>query len=82
MTQVATPAYGGRMPNVPKTPARQIRIGDDWYDFDEGAKAEDTERAAVIRQFIRWYLRKPGATLPKRPPTGPWSEDRPAGEAK
>jgi hypothetical protein len=68
MTQVATPEYSRRMsPNAPKTPARQIRIGDTWYDFDAAAKAMDTERAAVIRQLIDWYIREPGAKLPDRP---------------
>ena len=68
MTQVATPGYrSGMSPNVPKTPARQIRIGETWYDFDAGAKAMGTERAAVIRQLIDWYIREPGAKLPDRP---------------
>lgn len=67
MTQVATPPYAGRMPNAPKTPARQIRIGDKWYDFDAGAKSMDTERAAVIRELIDWYIGEPGAKLPKKP---------------
>jgi len=67
MDRVATPTYSSRMPNAPKTPARQIRIGDDWYDFDAGAKSLDTERAAVIRELIAWYLREPGAKLPERP---------------
>ncbi|MFD7554126.1 hypothetical protein ACFV9E_06250 [Streptomyces sp. NPDC059835] len=55
------------MPNAPKTPARQIRIGDAWYEFDAAAKAMGTERATLIREFIDWYLRKPGAKLPSRP---------------
>lgn len=68
MTQVATPGYGsGMSPNQPKTPARQVRIGETWYDFDAAAKAMGTERAAVIRDLIDWYLREPGAVLPKRP---------------
>lgn len=68
MTQVATPGYGQRMsPNQPKTPPRQIRIGDTWYDFDAAAKAMGTERATVIRQLIDWYIREPGAELPERP---------------
>lgn len=68
MTQVATPGYGsGMSPNQPKTPPRQIRIGDEWYEFDTAAKSMDTERAALIREFIAWYLRKPGAKLPARP---------------
>ncbi|MFI5831066.1 hypothetical protein ACIA6C_28095 [Streptomyces sp. NPDC051578] len=54
-------------PNSPKTPARQVRIGDAWYDFDAAAKAMGTERAAVIRDLIDWYIREPGAALPERP---------------
>lgn len=68
MTLVATPGYrSGMSPNAPRTPARQIRIGDEWFEFDEAAKSMDTERAALVRQFIAWYLRKPGAELPERP---------------
>lgn len=70
MTQVATPGYGsGMSPNQPKTPPRQVRIGDEWYEFDAAAKGAGTERAALIREFIAWYLRKPGAKLPERPKT-------------
>lgn len=69
---VATPGYGSRMPNAPKTPARQIRIGDEWYDFDAAAKSQGTERATLIREFIAWYLRKPGAKPPKRPEVDEW----------
>jgi hypothetical protein len=54
-------------PNQPKTPPRQIRIGDAWYDFDAAAKAMGTERATVIRELIDWYIREPGAKLPERP---------------
>lgn len=71
MTHVATPRYGSRMsPNQPKTPARQVRIGEEWYEFDVEAKRAGTERAALIREFIAWYLRKPGAKLPTRPTPG------------
>lgn len=76
MTQVATPGYGQRMsPNAPKTPARQIRIGDEWYDFDRAAKAAGTERAALVREFIAWYLRQPGAKLPARPSAESWADE-------
>ncbi|RLU81086.1 hypothetical protein CTZ27_33120 [Streptomyces griseocarneus] len=61
------------MPNAPKTPARQMRIGEEWLAFDDAAKSQGTERAAVVRSFIAWYLRRPGAKLPERPPVGPWS---------
>jgi hypothetical protein len=54
------------------TPPRQIRIGDDWYDFERATKAMGTERAEVIRDFIAWYLRRPGVTQPKRPDVSDW----------
>lgn len=59
-------------PNVPKTPPRQIRIGDEWYDFDLAAKAQGTERATLVREFIAWYLRQPDAKLPARPDVKAW----------
>lgn len=78
MTQVATPGYvQGMSPNVPKTPPRQIRIGDEWYAFDRAAKAQGSERATLVRQFIAWYLREPGAELPERPAVESW-RDAPA----
>jgi hypothetical protein len=46
-------------------PIAEIRVAkDDWADF----RAVNLRRApAVIREFIRWYLRRPGAKLPQRP---------------
>lgn len=56
------------------TPPRQIRIPDDeWLPFDEATKAVGEPRAAVVRELIRWYMRRPGAKLPPRPDAGPWS---------
>ncbi len=56
------------MPNAPKTPARQMRISDeDWSDFESAAASQETDRATLVREFIAWYLRRPGAKLPKRP---------------
>lgn len=75
MPPVATRRYGSRMPNAPKTPARQIRIGDEWYDFDAAAKAQDTDRATLIREFINWYLNEPGARLPDRPDRRMWDAE-------
>lgn len=80
MPPVATPGYGSRMPNVPKTPARKIRIGDQWYEFDAAAKAQGTDRATVVREFIDWYLREPGAKLPDRPARAVW--EKPEGDEK
>jgi len=56
------------MPNAPKTQPRQMRIPDaEWTDFDAAAKSMDSDRASEVRAFIAWYLRRPGAKLPKRP---------------
>lgn len=67
-------------PKPTHTPPRQMRIPDDeWLPFDEAAKAAGTVRAEEVREFIRWYLRRPGAKLPTRPDAGPWS--KPAAEA-
>jgi hypothetical protein len=57
---------------------RQMRIPDDeWIPFEAATKKQHPEgrspRAAVVRQFIRWYMRRPGAKLPERPPAGPWT---------
>lgn len=72
--------------NPPHTPPRQMRIPDDeWLPFDAAAKAQGQTRAAVTRELIRWYMRRPGAKLPVRPEAGPWSapatgqDDAPAG---
>jgi hypothetical protein len=48
------------------TTPRPVRIPqEDWDDF--GALVGDRERSRLIREFIAWYLRRPKATLPKRP---------------
>lgn len=39
----------------------------DWEDLEEATKGRGTDRSTVIRDFIRYYLRRPGAKLPKRP---------------
>lgn len=48
------------------TPNRVIRLGGEWDELGEAAGKR--ERANVIKQFVRWYLRYPGAKLPERPP--------------
>lgn len=67
-----------------KTPAdyeksKNIRVpnAEEWAPFLEATKVMHPEgrspRAAVLREFIRWYMHRPGAKLPKRPEPGPWS---------
>jgi hypothetical protein len=64
---------GPDKPDRHTTPRKPLSIGDDlWVPFGERAGAKN--RSAVLRQFVRWYLRLPGATLPRRPPA-PSSED-------
>jgi hypothetical protein len=42
-----------------------VRMGADlWRAFGEVA---EPDRSAVVREFIRWYVREPGAKMPHRP---------------
>ncbi|NDK24712.1 hypothetical protein FSY75_09525 [Streptomyces sp. TR1341] len=57
---------------------RKFRAPDDeWNGFGDATKAQHPQgrspRGQVLREFIRWYMRRPGAKLPVRPPAGPWS---------
>jgi hypothetical protein len=40
-----------------------------WVDFGEAAASAEpaADRSELLRQFIDWYRRKPGARLPQRP---------------
>ena len=69
MQTVRTPGRLGRVPNKPKTQHRSVRIDDpEWNDAEQATRRMGTDRAKIINQFIRWYLRRPGAKLPERPP--------------
>ena len=49
------------------TTNRVVRMDDaDWSDL--GVAAGVRHRAQVIRELVRWYLRRPGAKLPERTP--------------
>ena len=51
-------------------PHTSFRIEADlWKRF--GALVGEKNRAALLRDFIRWWLRIPGAKLPPRPPLPP-----------
>jgi hypothetical protein len=66
------------MPNAPKTPVSRFRIdADEWAAFGE-AVPEDTDRSAVLRQFVAWYLHRPGVKAVKRqaPPATPVENPR------
>ena len=52
-------------PKTGQIPLQNLRINqDDWDDMRAilGRKAPE-----IVREFIRWYLRRPGARLPARP---------------
>lgn len=54
------------------TKHRSVRLEDDlWEQLAPAAKASGFDRSGVIRQFVRWYLRVPGAKLPQRPTAEP-----------
>jgi hypothetical protein len=57
-------------PRTGEMPIQHVRaLDDDWADLDT---ASDGERPEVVRDLIRWYLRRPGARLPDRPPANDW----------
>ena len=49
------------------TKHRSIRIEDDlWSALEPAAKSVGLDRSGLIRQFVRWFLRVPGAKHPQR----------------
>lgn len=49
----------------PRTPLQNIRVDRDlWETFRRTA---EPNRSAVLREYIRWYVREPGAKMPRRP---------------
>ncbi|WP_217164260.1 hypothetical protein [Streptomyces sp. AC512_CC834] len=68
-----TPPRDYETPKSVRVPANE-----EWDPFGDAAKTMHptgrSPRTQVIREFIRWYLRRPGAKLPERPPAGPWSK--------
>jgi hypothetical protein len=68
LNEVRTPGRIKRMPNHPRTQHRSVRVpDDDWADLETTTNGVGSDRGTVIKEFIRWYLRRPGAKLPERP---------------
>jgi hypothetical protein len=64
-TQKPTVGSAVPRPQTGETPIQHTRVDqDDWDDLEA---ARGRLRAKVVRDLIRWYLRRPGATLPERP---------------
>lgn len=62
------------MANQHKHRARQVRGADDqlWEDLDAATKAAGyADRSAITRQLWEWFVGRPGAELPERPPPPP-----------
>lgn len=50
------------------TPTRPIRIDLKlWEKFGQAAGRVGLDRSALLREFMAWYVREPGAKMPKRP---------------
>lgn len=63
-----TARYGWTMPDKPKTQHRSIRVPDEtWESAMTVSHEQGTSAGQLCREFLDWYLRKPGAKLPKRP---------------
>lgn len=61
----AKPRSAVARPKTGETPVRTTRVpSPDWEDFHVLA---GRKLAGAVWQFVRWYLRKPGAKLPERP---------------
>ena len=59
------------MPNQenPARRARRFRMDEtEWEEFGSDATFMGTDRSELTRQLVRWWMRKPGAKLPPRPP--------------
>lgn len=51
-----------------RTPTTPIRIDrGTWAEFGDATATMDTDRSKAIREFVDWYLRRPGAKMPTRP---------------
>ncbi|MEU8525283.1 hypothetical protein AB0C77_06720 [Streptomyces sp. NPDC048629] len=56
----------------------KLRISrSEWEAFGEAAGSVHPTgrppRSRVLREFMLWYMRRPGAKPPERPPAGSWS---------
>ncbi len=58
------------MANIHKHKQRVLRGIDDQLaeDFDAAARQSGSDRSNITRQLWEWYVRRPGAHLPERPP--------------
>ena len=70
MKAARTPEKLRPVPDQPResNKHRSVRFEqDEWEVSDTLARELGTNRAQILNQFLRWYLRKPGVKLPDRP---------------
>jgi hypothetical protein len=48
------------------SPNRAFRM-DDLSIWERFGDLAEPDRSAVLRDFVRWYVREPGAKMPRRP---------------
>lgn len=48
-------------------PRRVVSMPDDLWD-ELGLQVGDGRRSETIRDLVKWWLRRPGVKMPKRPP--------------
>lgn len=65
-------------PRTGQTPLQHVRIPQN--DWDDLRAVAGRRTPAILREFIRWYLRRPGAKLPERPSREDLDQTRTAGE--
>lgn len=57
-----------RVARIPTKP-RPVRMTDElWSDALKTAEAADENLPDRIREYVEWYVRRPGARAPGRPP--------------
>jgi hypothetical protein len=61
------------MANQHKEKLRGVRGVDDvlWTELDQAAKGVGSDRSKVTRELWEWFVGRPGAQLPERPPSSP-----------
>jgi len=64
---------------------KTLRVEPDLWDAfvtacPEAERGHESGAAKVIREFIAWYVRKPGAKQPKRPSVAAWKGRQPQGD--
>lgn len=64
-SQKPRPRSAVARPRTGEIPIQHTRIDqDDWDDLEA---VHGRQRAQIVRDLIRWHLRRPGAALPERP---------------